>query len=99
MGMEALPDQVSPVAAWTKVRAQAPLCGGMRSPWGRFLLRGDTPGRMLNRVDVGVFPISRWNGVTIIPLALGRVALRAELQVVRKARHSLLSSSMASASG
>ena len=71
---------------------------GRRSLWGRFLLRGNTPRGMLSRVDVGAFPSSRWKGVTIIPWASGGLALRAVLQAVRKARQSLLSSSMASAS-
>ena len=80
---------------------QGPRCyggRGMRNLWGRFLLKGDTPGGMLSRVHVGAFPSSRWKGDTIILWASGGLALRAVLQVVRKARWSLLSSSMASAS-
>ena len=53
---------------------------------------------MLSRVDIRAFPSRRWKGVTIVPQALGGLALRAVLQAVRKARQSLLSSSMASAS-
>ena len=60
--------------------------------------RGHTPEGMLSRVDVGAFPSSRWKGVTIIPQASWGLALRAVLQVVRKARQSLFSSSLASAS-
>ena len=59
---------------------------------------GDTPRGMLNRVDVGAFPNSRWYEATIMLWASGGLALRAALQVVRKARQSLPSSSMASTS-
>ena len=53
---------------------------------------------MLSRVDIGAIPSKRWKGVTIILWALGGLALRAVPQAARKARWSLLSSSMASAS-
>ena len=80
---------------------QGPRCywgRGRRSLWGRFLLKGDTPGGMLSRVDIEAFPSSRWKGVTIIPQASGGLALRAVPQTARKVRWSLFSSSMASAS-
>ena len=98
MGMEAPPSWASCVATWTKARAQALWGRGRRSLWGRFLLKGDIAGGMISRVDVGAFPSSRWKGVTIILWASGGLALRAVLQMARKARHSLLSSSMDSAS-
>ena len=37
---------------------------------------GDTPGGILNRVDVGALPSNRWYGVTIMPRPSGGLALR-----------------------
>ena len=45
---------------------------------------GDTPGGMLNRVDIGAFPSNRWYGVIIMPWLLWGLALRAAPQVVRE---------------
>ena len=97
MGMEAPPGQVSHVTAWTKVRAWAPLVMGKEKSVQQVPVEGGTPGGMHSRVDIGAFPSSRWKGVTIIRWASGGLALRAIPQVARKARHSLFSSSMASA--
>ena len=61
-------------------------------------MKGDTPGEMLSRVDIGAFPSNMWKGVTIISLTLGGLALKEVPQAARKVRQSLFSSSMASAS-
>ena len=95
MGTEAPPGWVSCAAIWTEVGAQ-PLLGQRKEESGEQVpVEGDIPRGMLSRV---AFPSSRWKGVTIIPWVFGGLTLRAVLQVVRKARQSLLSSSMASAS-
>ena len=98
MGMEAPLSWASCAAAWTKMRALVLLGQRKEESVGQVPVEGDTPGGMLSRVDIGTFPSSRWKGVTIIPWALGGLALRAVLQEARKARKSPLSSSMASAS-
>ena len=98
MGKEASPSQASCVAAWTKVRAWALLGQRKEEPAGQVPVEGGYPWGMLSRVDVGAFPSSRSKGLTIIPWNSGGLALRAVPQVVKKARWSLLSSSMASAS-
>ena len=71
---------------------------GRRSLQGRFPFKRGYPGVMLNKVDIGAFPSNRWYWVTIMPWPSGGLALRAAQQAVRKARCSLPSSSIASAS-
>ena len=80
------------------MRAWAPLVQRKEESVGQVPVEGATPGGMLSRVDMGAFPSSRWKGVTIIPWASGGLVLKAVVQSVRKMRHSLFSSSMASAS-
>ena len=98
MGMEAPPSLASCATTWTEVMAWSLLGQRKEESVGQVPVEGDTPGGMLRRVDIGAFSSSRWKGVTIIPWASGGLDLRAVLQAARKARWSLLSSSMASAS-
>ena len=98
MRTEALPSWASCAATWTKVRAQALLGQRKEESVGQVPVEGDTPREMLRRVGIGEFPSSRWKGTTVIPWASGGLALKAVPQVARKARQSLLSSSVASVS-
>ena len=66
MGMEALPSWVSCVAIWTKMRAWVPLVWRKEESAGQVPVEGGIPlGGMFSRVDVGLFPSSRWKGVTM----------------------------------
>ena len=97
MGREAPTSQVSCAADQGKGPVTAGAVKGEVHGVGSYSA-GDTPGGMLSRVDIGAFPSSRWYGVTIMPWALGGLTLREALQMVRKARQSIPSSSMASVS-
>ena len=66
MGKEDSPSQASCVATWTKVRAWALWGQRKKESVGQIPVEGGYPGGMLNRVEVGAFPGSRWKGVTII---------------------------------
>ena len=93
------PGQASGATIWTGAKVQM-AAGAVEGEVSRAdsCSGGDTPGGMLNRVDVGAFPSNRWYGVTIMPWPPGGLTLRAAPQAVRKVRQSLPSSSIASAS-
>ena len=99
MGKGAPPSQVSGATVWTRAKVWWLLGQWKEESVGQISIQeGIPPGGMLNRVDIGAFPSNRWYGVTIMPQPLGGLALRAAPQVVRKARQSFPSSSIASAS-
>ena len=58
MGKGAPPSQASDTAIWTK--AAGAVEGGLHRANSQS--EGDTPGGMLNRVDVGALPSNRWYG-------------------------------------